>query len=265
MARYRLTVPEVVQALREANISVSAGDVEEGKRRYVVRTEGEFTTLEQVRAVLVRSIVDENTGTVSRVTIDDIAEVRFAYKEPGANIRFLGQPALAINAQRETGANVIEVMEGIHAAVAELTAGPIPNQDLVLDQVYDETIYINSAIDLVNQNIIIGGILAAAVLMLFLRSGRATLVVSLAIPVSVIGSFVAMAALGRSINVISLAGLAFAVGMVVDAAIVVLENIYRLRQSGMSAARRPMRGRARSGARCWCRRSPRSWCSFRSW
>ena len=242
MARFRLTVPEVVEALREANISVSAGDVEEGKRRYIVRTEGEFSTVEQVRSVLVRSIVDENTGTVSRVTVDDIADVRFAYAEPGANIRFLGRPALAVNAIRETGANVIEVMEGIHAAADELNAGVIPERGLVMDQVYDETIYINSAIDLVNQNIVVGGILAAAVLMLFLRSGRATLVVSLAIPVSVIGSFVAMAALGRSINVISLAGLAFAIGMVVDAAIVVLENIYRLRQSGMPAAKAAYQG-----------------------
>src|SRR5690606_14976983 len=115
----------------------------------------------------------------------------------------------------------------------------------VLHQVYDETVYIKSAIRLVQNNILIGGTLAAMVLLLFLRSMRATLVVSLAIPVSVIGSFVAMAALGRSINVISLAGMAFAVGMVVDAAIVVLENIYRLRQSGMPAPRAAYHGASR--------------------
>jgi HAE1 family hydrophobic/amphiphilic exporter-1 len=110
----------------------------------------------------------------------------------------------------------------------------MPDAGLEMRQVYDETVYINSAIDLVRQNIWIGGSLAALVLLLFLRSFRATLVVSIAIPVSVVGAFVAMAALGRSINVISLAGLAFAIGMVVDAAIVVLENIYRLREEGKS-------------------------------
>jgi len=125
-------------------------------------------------------------------------------------------------------------MEGIREAVAELNGFVLPREGLELIQTYDETIYIDSAIDLVQQNIIIGGVLAAAVLLLFLRSWRPTLIVSIAIPVSVIGSFVAMAALGRSINVISLAGIAFAVGMVVDAAIVVLENIYRLRESGRS-------------------------------
>ncbi len=235
MARYRLTVSELVGALRQANVSVSAGDVDEGKRRYVVRTDGDFSELDQVRAVLIRSNVDTDTGGVSRVTVGDIAEVRFDYKEPQARIRYLGQPALALNAQRETGANVIEVMEGIRAAVAELNDGLVQRERLELTQVYDETIYIDSSIALVQQNIVVGGLLAAMVLMLFLRSWRATLVVAIAIPVSVIGSFVAMAGMGRSLNVISLAGIAFAVGMVVDAAIVVLENIFRLRQRGMPA------------------------------
>ncbi|MEM1306231.1 MAG: efflux RND transporter permease subunit, partial [Pseudomonadota bacterium] len=107
---------------------------------------------------------------------------------------------------------------------------------------YDETIYIDGAIALVLQNIWMGGLLAAFILLLFLRSWRATLIISLAIPVSIIASFVAMAALGRSLNVISLAGIAFAVGMVVDAAIVVLENIYRLRQQGMPPAKAAYEG-----------------------
>jgi len=169
------------------------------------------------------------------VTVADVATVEFGYKEPGARIRRLSKPAMAINTVRETGANVIETMRGIRAAVAELNESALPRQALTLTQVYDETTYIDSAIQLVQQNIYIGGSLAALILLLFLRSLGATLIVSIAIPVSVIGSFVAMAALGRSINVVSLAGIAFAVGMVVDAAIVVLENIYRLRQQGIPA------------------------------
>ena len=242
MAQFELTVPEVVSALRAANASVSAGDIDEGKRRYVVRSEGDFTTPEQVRAVLLRTIDDQPTGSVARVTIGDIGDVRFDYKDPTARIRVLARQAIALNAIREAGANVIETMDGIYEAVAELNAGPLPDAQLQLEQVYDETTYIVSAIDLVQQNIWIGGTLAAGVLILFLRSGAATLIVSLAIPVSVIGAFVAMAAMGRSINVISLAGIAFAVGMVVDAAIVVLENIYRLRQEGVPVARAAYEG-----------------------
>ncbi|MCB2099970.1 MAG: efflux RND transporter permease subunit [Rhodobacterales bacterium] len=243
MARYGLTVPAVVAALRQANASVSAGDVDEGKRSYVVRTEGELTTLAQVRAVVLRSIKDPISGGIARVTVGDIADVRFGYEKPTASIRDKSEQALVLNAVRETGANVIETMRGIREAVADLNRFVLPEAGLTLSQVYDETVYINSAIDLVQQNIWVGGTLAAIVLLLFLRSGPATLVVSLAIPVSVVGSFVAMAALGRTINVISLAGIAFAVGMVVDAAIVVLENIFRLRQEG-----RPVREAAQFGA-----------------
>ncbi len=235
LARYGLTVTQVVGALRAANAAVSAGDVDEGKRRYVVRTEGELSTLEAIRSVVLRSFDDPQSGRVARVTVGDIAEVSFGYKKPAAAIRMLGNPSIAFNAVRQSGANVIETMAGIRTAVAELNRNLMPGAGLVLRQVYDETVYIDSAIDLVQQNIWIGGTLAALVLLLFLRSVRATLVVSIAIPVSIVGAFVAMAALGRSINVISLAGLAFAVGMVVDAAIVVLENIYRLREQGRSA------------------------------
>jgi HAE1 family hydrophobic/amphiphilic exporter-1 len=233
-ARYGLTVSDVTRALRAANASMSAGDVEEGKRRYVVRTEGELNSLDEVRHVVLRAAEDDGNGRLARVTVGDIASVSFGYKDPTAAIRLLGTPAIAFNAQRETGANVIETMTGIRAAVKELNDFAMPDAGLEMRQVYDETVYINSAIDLVRQNIWIGGSLAALVLLLFLRSFRATLVVSIAIPVSVVGAFVAMAALGRSINVISLAGLAFAIGMVVDAAIVVLENIYRLREEGKS-------------------------------
>ncbi len=235
LAGYGLTVGTVVDALRDANAAVSAGDVDEGKRRYVVRTEGELTTLDAVREVVLRSQVDPQTGRSAHVTVGDIAQVAFGHKKPTATIRFLGQNAIAFNAKRQTGANVIATMQGIDEAIEELNRALVPDAGLILEQVYDETVYINSAIDLVQQNIWVGGALAAIVLLLFLRSARATLVISIAIPVSVIGAFVAMAALGRSINVISLAGLAFAVGMVVDAAIVVLENIYRLREEGRSA------------------------------
>ncbi len=242
LARYRLTVSDVLGVLRRSNAVMSAGDVEEGKRRYVVRTVGELNTLENIRNVVLRSVRNEETGGMARVTIDDIARVVFSYKDASARIRLDGQSALAFNAEREAGANVIETMDGIKDAIAELNERAVPSRGLKLRQVYDETIYIKSSVSLVRQNIWIGGTLAALILMLFLRSWRATVIVSLAIPVSVIGSFVAMAVLGRSLNVISLAGLAFAVGMVVDAAIVVLENIFRLREKGLPAREAAYRG-----------------------
>ena len=235
MARYRLTVPEVLTRMRAANIAITGGDVEEGKRRYVVRTEAELNAVETIRQVVLRTsadAVEAGSGSVARVLVGDIADVTYGFKKPTERVRTNGEAAIAINASRQVGANVIETMRGIRKAVADLNAGPIAQEKLVFRQLYDETVYINSAIDLVVKNIWFGGAIAVFILMIFLRSPRATLVVGLAIPVSVVASFVAMAMLGRSINVVSLAGIAFAVGMVVDAAIVVLENIYRMREQG---------------------------------
>ena len=242
LARYRLTVGQVVNRLRAANASVTGGDIDEGKRRYVVRTEGDFAATGEVEAVVLRS--NARGAGVGRVTVGDIATVTLAYKEPRARLFSNGVPALGLNLTREQGANVIETMKLVQETMGRLRDGPIEDAGLRVRQVYDETDYINSSIDLVMQNIYFGGALAIMILLLFLRSWRPTAVVAVAIPVSVVGSFVAMALLGRSLNVISLAGIAFAVGMVVDAAIVVLENIYRLRQGGMSRAEAAYRGTA---------------------
>jgi len=232
LARFDLTVPEVVRILRNENISLSAGDVEEGKRRYVVRAEGNLNTVASIESVVLRS--GFGSGGSGRVRVGDVANVDFAFQESTSRLRFRGEPGLAFNIVREPGANVIQTMESVQEVLAELREGPVADAGLNMRQAYDETIYINGAIQLVTQNIWIGGALAAIVLLAFLRSPRATLVVSLAIPVSIVATFVAMAATGRTLNVISLAGIAFAVGMIVDAAIVVLENIYRLREEGKS-------------------------------
>ncbi|MGJ8603529.1 MAG: efflux RND transporter permease subunit [Marivita sp.] len=234
LARLGLTIPAVVSRLRAENVSISAGDVEEGKRRYTVRADGNLNTIEAINSVVLRSESLGANGALGRVRVGDVADVAFAYKENTARLRFRGEPALAFNIVREQGANVISTMEEVKAVIADLEAGPVAANGLTLEQVYDETIYIEGAIDLVTQNIWIGGLLAATVLLIFLRSPRATLVISMAIPVSIVATFVAMAVTGRTLNVISLAGIAFAVGMIVDAAIVVLENIFRLREEGKS-------------------------------
>ncbi|MBT4939439.1 MAG: efflux RND transporter permease subunit, partial [Rhodospirillaceae bacterium] len=234
LARFGLAVPDVINAMRSANASVSAGVVEEGKRRYIVRTDNELVNEERIQNLIIRTQVDQGTGRIARVRVSDVAEVSFNFKKASTYILSNGGKSIVSNVVRDTGVNVIEVMENVRAAIKELNEGAMKQAGLVLRQVHDDTVYINSAIGLVQQNILVGGLLAALILLLFLRSVRATVIISLAIPVSVIGSFVAMAALGRSINVISLAGIAFAVGMVVDAAIVVLENIFRLRQQGKS-------------------------------
>ena len=163
-------------------------------------------------------------------------------------MRRFGDTSIAVNCQRETGANVLDVMAGLREANAQLNKGILKQRDLELNQVYDETEYIYSAVGLVNRNLVVGGLLTIAVLLLFLRSGRSTLVIGLAIPTSIIGTFLMLNMMGRSLNVISLAGLAFAVGMLVDNAVVVLENIYR-HQCGPRRVRcQPLRDAGRETA-----------------
>ena len=226
LAARRLTVGEMAAAITRENANISAGSFDEGKRRYIVRTVGQYQRPEDVENVVVRS----RDG--ARVKVGEIARVKLGYQKATATVRQKGSPGIAINCTRETGANVLQVMEGIRQTVADLNAGPLPRQGLILHQVYDETEYIDSAIGLVRNNIFIGGALATLVLLLFLRSVSSVLIIVNAIPISIVGTFLAMSLLGRNINVISLAGMSFAVGMVVDNAIVSLENIFRHRQMG---------------------------------
>ncbi|MFA9407980.1 MAG: efflux RND transporter permease subunit [Candidatus Dadabacteria bacterium] len=223
-----ITLSKMAEAIRNENDNYSAGDFDEGKRRYIVRTVGEYQSPEDIENV----IIARKNG--APVYVRDVASVSLGYKDAGFAVRQNGEPAIAINAVKESGANTILVMKGLVQAVEELNQGELQKMDLTLFNVYEETSYIISAIGLVKQNLIIGGLLAVLVLLLFLRSASSTLIVAAAIPISIIGTFVVMSALGRTINVISLAGMAFAVGMVIDNSIVVLENIYRHMQMGKS-------------------------------
>ncbi|MFN4259309.1 MAG: efflux RND transporter permease subunit [Gemmataceae bacterium] len=226
LAARNLTIGDVRQALRGQNKDTSAGDFWESKRRYSVRTLGQYRSPEDIGNTILA--LDDGVP----VYVRDVAEVQLGYKKPDGLVHRFGDEMIAINALRETGANVLDVMDGLRKAKDELNAGILKQRGLQLTHVYDETEYIYSAVGLVEDNILIGGLLTVAVLLLFLRSGRSTLVIGLAIPTSIIGSFLMLHIMGRSLNVISLAGLAFAVGMLVDNAVVVLENIYRHYQQG---------------------------------
>lgn len=225
-----VTMEEFRLALLRENINVAAGTMQQGKREFVWRLEGEFSDTSQV----LNTVIAYRGGGPVRVS--HVADVVVTHEKARAMVRSKGNPVLAIPAYRETGANVIRVMNGLRKQIEKVNNEILLGRDLklTLTQVYDETVYINSAIDLVRNNIFIGGGLALIVLVAFLRSGRATSVVAVSIPISVIGTFLAVTLLGRSMNVVMLSGMAFAVGMVVDNAVVVLENIYRHKQMGKS-------------------------------
>ncbi len=228
LVAHGVTIGELRTAIDRENRNFSGGDFDEGKRRYVVRTVGEYRSTEDIENIVVAS----RDGVP--VYLRDVARVELSFRKAGAYVFNQGEIVLAINAVKEPGANVLDAMAGLKETMARLNAEQLAQMGLLLDLAYDETIYIDGAIDLVIQSLIIGGFLAIVTLLLYLRSGSSTLVIAVAIPISVIGAFLAMNAFGRTLNVISLAGMAFAVGMVVDNSIVVLENIYRHRQMGKS-------------------------------
>ncbi len=276
LAARQLTVYDVRNSLRGQNKDTSGGDFWEGKRRWVVRTLNQFRSKEQVE----RQLLAVRNG--KPVYVSDVAEVEEGFRKPDGLVRRFGSDSIAVRVLRENNANVLDVMDGLRATNANLNDNLLKRRGLELTQVYDETEYIHSAINLVRENIFLGGALTMVVLMIFLHLNRRTLIIAplillsglaavyihpyyfaaclalivvsglwyargaliigLAIPTSIIGTFLIMALLGRSLNVISLAGLAFAVGMLVDNAIVVLENIYSRWEQGESALEATVRG-----------------------
>ena len=232
LARRNITVAKLADAIDRENKNFSAGSFDEGKRQYLVRTVGEYRTTRDLENIIV-----DTSPTGAPVYLADLATARLGYEDPSFSVRQNSEPSIAVNVIKESGANSIETKERLFEAVAELNSGVLEENGLYLKNVYEETGYIRAAIRLVKGNLIIGGILAIAVLLLFLRSASSTLIVAVTIPTSVIGTFIVLEAVGRTINVISLAGMSFAVGMVIDNSLVVLENVYRHIQMGKTRAR----------------------------
>ena len=226
LAARRVTLSQLGTALERENRNYSGGDFGEGKRRYVVRTVGEYSSPQEIEEI----VVAVRNGVP--IYLKDVARAELGYRKVSARVFNKGEQVIALNAVKEVGSNVLDVMAELQERVRRLNAELLHPRGLELIQVYDETDYIDSAIALVRQSIFIGGFLAVTALLLFLRSATSTLVVTVAIPISIVGAFLMMYVFGRTLNVISLAGIAFAVGIVVDNAIVVLENIYRHNQMG---------------------------------
>ena len=229
MARYNITFDQITGAITSSNSTISAGVMGVGRKNYRIRTVGQFQSPAEALDVVVYE------DGMSRVYLRDIVNVSKGYaKEQGAVLHNAEQ-IIVVGIQKEQGANVLAMTDSVEREINRLNETILKEQGLYLEILYDERPYINTAINLVKQNVLIGGLLAITVLMTFLRSVRSTLTTALAIPISVIGCFIFLWLSNRSFNVVSLAGISFAVGMLVDNSIVVLENIDRHRNMGKNA------------------------------
>jgi multidrug efflux pump subunit AcrB len=233
-AQLGVPLPETASRLGQAN-DISGGFIEVGRRQYTLRFSGRYDPEE-----LSRFIIEWRDGRPIR--LGDIAEIKLKLPDRPVTTTQNGNPALSIRIDKESGANALQTLNLVKNAVEKLNAGTVGEQGLVLAQSFDASIFIKRAVALVTGNIFLGILLAVGTLWWFLRRFRATLIVAGAIPVSLLATFIMLDLTGRTLNVISLAGLAFAVGMVLDAAIVVLENVVRLREKGMDANQASLTG-----------------------
>ena len=226
LSSYNLTIDGFINLLRAENVDVSAGTMGVGRRNYRVRTVAQFRSPKDIENIIIRS------DGQRRIKVSDVAAVNFGFEKKTVAMIHNSRDGMAIGVKPEPGTNILDMTRRTEETVNWLNEEKMKPNKIYLDWVYDQRPYIQGAIDLVKRNILVGGIFAIIILLLFLRSISSTVVVAVAIPISVIGTFIVMNMLGRNLNVISLAGIAFAVGMLVDNAIVVLENIDRHRGMG---------------------------------
>ncbi len=236
LAAYRLTTKELIRILQSENINVSAGNMGVGRRDYRIRTIGEFNSVEDIEKIILKSTGQE------RVFLSDVAKVSFGHEKLSEAMMHNGTEGIAIGIKPEPGSNILDLTNKVYEVVTWLNNGKLKEKGIYLEWVYDQRPYINGAIQLVRKNIFYGGLLAIIVLLIFLRSIAPTMVIAVSIPISIIGTFIFMSALGKNLNVVSLAGISFSVGMLVDNAIVVLENIDRHRKMGRSAVEAAYQG-----------------------
>ena len=219
-----MNVEMLGQRLQAANVNLSGGRLEDRGQEFLVRTMNEFATVEDIKD----TIVFQQDGSVLR--LKDVAEVFESHKERDSVMRVDGFEAIEIAMYKEGDANTVAVSGDIAERMAEIAAELPPAYELV--KIYDQADFISAAIDEVQSAAIIGAAFAVLVLFLFLKDARSTLIVTATIPASVLATFVLMDAFDITLNIMSLGGIALAVGMLMDNAIVVLENIARHRDAG---------------------------------
>ena len=234
LARAGVNVAAVSAALSADNVNLAGGSIYEEDARYLVRALNEFEDLADIGAT--QLVYEEGR----RVYLRDVADVHWGHKERESIVRTDGHETVELRVYKEGDANTVQVARGVSERLDALE-GEIPD-DVAAAVLFDQSNFIEGAIDEVVQNAWVGGLLAVLIIALFLRDTRATVIVGLSIPVSVVATFFIMYQMGISLNIMSLGGLALGVGMLLDDSIVVIESIYRHREKGANGHDAAVRG-----------------------
>ncbi|WP_041522330.1 efflux RND transporter permease subunit [Gilvimarinus agarilyticus] len=236
LAQRQLTLADVRTAISLRNRDISGGEVTSGKRRYLLRTLGRFDSVQELEALIVKRDGD----SVTRLA--DVAEVRFDHFKIRDKSFVNTKPVISLSVRRESGSNVLAIKEAMMAEVESINRELLEPEGMILERTADDVVYVNDSIINVWKNLVLGALLATVIMYAFLRSFRATALGVVGIPICTIAAFIGLLAAGRTINVISLAGVAFAIGMTLDNSIVVLESIELERQRGLKRMQAAVEG-----------------------
>lgn len=221
---YNLTVSEVAASLAAQNIELGAGSIEDGGRNYNIRTTGEFETVQEIAG----SLVAQKNGY--GVLLSDLGTVQMGLSDKTSAVYINGEPGVYINIQKQSGTNSVHVADAVYERIQEIKA--VLPSDITLEIISDDTEQIRATLSTLVSSALQGFILAVAILFLFLRSFRSTLIISISIPFSILVTLLAMNFAGITLNMLTMTGLILGVGMIVDASIVIIENIWQYRERG---------------------------------
>ncbi|WP_456275865.1 efflux RND transporter permease subunit [Bacillus sp. AK128] len=225
LATYNLTLEQLQQIIGSENLNLPAGSITDQNQQLPIRVTGQFQSISDIESLPVPT----NQGILP---LNQIVKIEESLK-PHSQLSFLnGEPSVGISILKQSGTNTVAVAKQIEERLDEIK-GQLP-EGMEIQTVFDQSKFINQSISAVTSNMIIGSILAALVLYLFLRNIRSTLIIGFSIPISILTTFIFMYFSGHTLNLITMGGLALGIGMMVDNAIVILENIFRLRQAGHS-------------------------------
>jgi len=233
---FNLNIDDVSRIIKDSNSNIPSGSIYQGQKKYSLKVDSEIKTLDDIKNII---ITHKNGGVVY---LSDIANIGITTKRSTSHSRMNGKEAVGINIGKASDGNAIEIGNNTYKIIDELKK--IMPKDIKVDISYDSTPDILNSVNNVKNSALIGLLLATLVLFGFLRNVRATIIIALAIPISVIGAFFFLNSLGVTLNVISLMGLSLGVGMLVDNGVVVLDNIYR----HMTELKKPKLESARDGA-----------------
>ncbi len=238
LASSRLSALDVQRALVRENVTLPGGDMREGTRDMYIRTQGEYRSLAQIAATVI-TVVDGHP-----IRVGDVAEVVDGVQDVNRLVQVDGLPMVRLGVRKQSGANTVEVADAVRRVMERINA---ERDDIQLMMIIDQSAFIQNSIDNVQQSAAWGGLLAALILYLFLRNGSTTFIIALSIPISLIATFGLMFFNGFTLNQMSFGGLALGIGLIVDNAIVVLDNVVRLREGGRSLREAALTGTSQVG------------------